>query len=179
VLVADVDADSPAARAGFQSGDVILAFNGTEVHSAQDLSLAVAEAKAGTPAKVQVLRNGRQLTLDVKLGERPQDIAEKLPPSEAERHARLGIKVEDLTPDAARAMSLASTKGVLVTEVTPGSPADDGGVQAGDVIREINHVPVSNANELMAIVHNLKSSSNVLMKVERQGQILFLAFELS
>jgi serine protease Do len=179
VLVAQVDANSPASRAGLKSGDVILEYNGRQVHSAQDLSLAVAETKVGAPAKVQVLRDGRPLSLEVRVGERPQDVAENLRSPQDTEHGKLGITVENITPEAASELQLSSSKGVLVTEVKPGSPADDGGVQTGDVIHEINHMPVNNASDLLAVIRNLKSGSNVLLKVERQGQTMFLAFQLS
>jgi serine protease Do len=179
VLVAQVDGNSPASRAGLQSGDVILEYNGKQVHSAQDLSLAVAETKVGAPAAVQVLRNGRPLSLEVRVGERPADVAENLRSPQDSEHGKLGITVENLTPEAARELRLSSSKGVLVTEVRPGSPADDGGVQTGDVIHEINHMPVNNASDLLAVIRNLKIGSNVLLRVERQGQTMFLAFQLS
>jgi serine protease Do len=76
-------------------------------------------------------------------------------------------------------MELNSDKGALVTEVLPGSPADDGGVRPGDVVREINRTPVNKASDLVAAARELKGGANVLLKVERQGQPLFLAFELS
>jgi serine protease Do len=179
VLVAQVDANSPASRAGLKSGDVILEYNGKQVHTAQDLSLAVAETKVGAPAKVQVLRNGSPLSLEVRVGERPEEVAQNLGSSQDAEHGKLGITVENITPEAARELNLSSSKGVLVTEVKPGSPADDGGVQTGDVIHEINHMPVNNANDLLAVIRNLKAGSNVLLKIERQGQSMFLAFQLS
>ena len=179
VLVAAVDSDSPAGRAGLQSGDIVLSFDGKEVHSPQDLSLAVAAAKVASTAQVAVLRNGERLSLDVKVGERPAEVGEQARTTVPEEQGKLGIRVEDLTPQVAREMRLASGKGVLVTEVTPGSPAEEGGVRPGDVVQEINRIPVNKASELVAAVHDLKSGANVLLKVERRGQPLFLAFELS
>ncbi len=179
VLVAAVDSDSPAGHAGLKSGDIVLGFDGKEVHSPQDLSLAVAATKVGSISKVAVLREGERLSLDVKVGERPGEVAEKARTAEPEAQGKLGIGVEDLTPQVAREMKLDSDKGVLVTEVKPGSPADDGGVRPGDVVREINRAPVNKTSDLVAAVHELKSGANVLLKVERQGLPLFLAFELS
>ena len=179
VLVAAVDSDSPAGRAGLQSGDIVLSFDGKEVHSPQDLSLAVAAAKVASTAQVAVLRNGERLSLDVKVGERPAEVGEHGRTTVPEEQGKLGIRVEDLTPQVAREMRLASGKGVLVTEVTPGSPAEEGGVRPGDVVQEINRIPVNKASELVAAVHDLKSGANILLKVERQGQPLFLAFEFS
>jgi serine protease Do len=179
VLVAQVDADGPAAKAGLQSGDVILAYDGKEVHNARDLSLAVAETKVGVPAELKVLRNGNEMTFHVSIGERPDDIAQKTDESQEDQHGRLGITVENITPDVAREMNLTSNRGALVTDVRPGSPADDGGVRQGDVIREINHSPVRNASDLQSVARDLRKGQTVLLQVDRQGQTMYLAFELS
>ncbi len=179
VLVADVDADSPAAHGGLRSGDVILKYNGKEIHTAQDLSIAVAGTKAGSSAGVQVLRDGRTVNLEVKVGERPEELAANVRTQNPEGRDKLGIRVENVSPEAARELNLSSTRGALVTEVMPGSAADEAGVHSGDVIREINHVQVNNASDLVAATRNLKEGSTVLLKLERQGQNLFLAFDFS
>ena len=76
-------------------------------------------------------------------------------------------------------MNLSSNVGALVTEVQPGSPADEGGLLPGDVIRQIDQVPVHNAAELVATASKLKAGDTVMLRVERQGKNLFLAFDLS
>ncbi len=179
VLVADVDADSPAAHAGLRSGDVILKYNDKEVHTAQDLSIAVAGTKAGSSADVQVLRDGRTLNLQVRVGERPEEQAESVRTQNPEERGKLGIRVENVSPEAARELNLSSSRGALVTEVMPGSPADEAGVRSGDVIKEINHAQVNSASDLVSATRNLKDGSTILLKLERQGQNLFLAFDLS
>ncbi len=179
VLVAQVDPDGPAARAGLQSGDIILSYNGNEVHNARDLSLAVAETKVGVPAELKVLRDGHEMAFHVSIGERPENIDESNATPDEQQHGKMGITVENITPDIQSEMNLSSTSGARVTEVRPGSPADDGGVRPGDVIHEINHAPVRSAANLQSVVRDLKKGQTVLLKVERQGQTLFLAFELS
>ncbi len=179
VLVAQVDADSPAARAGLKSGDVIQSYNGKAIHDPRDLSLAVAETKVGVPSELKVLRDGSEMTFHVSIGERPDDVAQKDAAPGSEQHARLGLTVENITPDVQNELNLSSTSGALVTDVRAGSPADEGGVRPGDVIREINHVPVRNAANLQSSARDLKKGQTVLLRVERQGQTLFLAFELS
>jgi serine protease Do len=179
VLIAQVEPDSPAGRSGLQSGDVIVKYNGKEVHNAQDLSLAVAETPAGFSAKMDVLRNGKPMTLEVKVGQRAEKVAESSGSPEEAEHGKLGISVERITPEIERAMNLPSGRGALVSDVKQGSPADDAGVQAGDVIREINHVQVNTVGDLMGVVRSLKGGSTVLLKVQRQDQAMFLAFDLS
>jgi serine protease Do len=180
VLIAQVDSNSPAAKAGLQSGDVILIYDGKEIKSSRDLSLAVAESKVGVPAELKVLRNGREMTFHVSIGERPDDVAQDNVAPREEQRGKLGITVENIPPEAASEMNLSSRTGALVTEVRPGSPADEGGIRPGDVIREINHAPIRNAADVQAVMRDLlRKGQTVLLKVDRQGHSLFLAFELS
>jgi serine protease Do len=180
VLVADVEPYGPAAKAGMKSGDVIVKYNGQAVQTPQELTLAVASSRVGVPSKVEVLRNGQTVPLQVSIGERPSETAENQPENApAEEHGKLGIGVQNVTPEMARQMNLSSDKGVLVTEVRPGSPAEEGGVKPGDVILGVNHKPVMAVADLQGVVQNLKNGSTVLLKVEREGQPLFLAFDLA
>jgi serine protease Do len=181
VLISQVEPDSPAAKAGLRSGDVILEYNGTQTKTPRDLSMAVADTKVGIPAKLKVHRDNHTLTMDVAIGERPAEKAEaspRLPADKAER-AKLGVTVENVDADTARQLNLQSATGALVTDVQSGSPAEDGGVRRGDVIREVNHKPVKNVSDLQSAIRDLKQGSTVLLSVTRQGQAFFLAFELS
>jgi serine protease Do len=179
-LVADVQSGGPAAQAGLQSGDVVMEYNGKPLHSSNDLSLAVADSQVGTTAKVKALRNGKEMFFDVKIGERPADVSEHFPASSAaQEHGKLGVTVENITPDTARQMHMSSTLGALVTEVRPDSPAEEAGVQPGDVIRNLNQTTVNNASEMVEASRNLKNGDTVRLKVLRNGETLFLAFQLS
>ncbi len=179
VLVSDVDSDSPAAKAGLKPGDVIVSYAGKQIESARDLSLSVAATSVGAPSRLTVLRDGNQLDLTVAVGERLNDVAENFKSSRQEEHGRLGITVENVTADAQHELKLSTGRGALVTEVKPGSPADTGGVEPGDVIHEINQNPVDHAADLQGFARNLKPGQTVLLQVERQGHNLFLAFDVS
>ncbi len=180
VLISQVEPNSPASKAGLRPGDIILEYNGKETKTPRDLSMAVADTKVGVPAKLQVYRDGRTINMDVAVGEKPTERAESRTPSENNaEHAKLGVTVQNVDPDAARQLNLKSSTGALVTDVQSGSPADDGGVQPGDVIREINHKPVNNVADLQSAIRNLKDGTTVLLSVVRKGQTLFLAFDLS
>jgi len=182
VLVAQVEPTSPAAKAGIHSGDVILEYNGKQTKTPRDLSIAVADTKVGIPAKLKVVRDGRTLAMDVAVGERPSELAaatrSESRPEKAE-HAKLGVTVEDVDSNMARQLKLPSASGALVTDVQAGSPADEGDLRPGDVIREINRKPINNAVDLQTVVRNLKDKSTVLLTIVRQGQTRFLAFDLS
>lgn len=180
VLIAHVEPGSPAANAGVQSGDVLLEYNGQPINNSKDLSFAVAATKVGVPTKLKVFRQGQELTVDVKVGERPNPTGEEDSASSAssEGQGKLGIRVENLTPESARMLGVESAEGVVVTEVRPGSPADEGGLRNGDIIREINRTPVNKASDLQGISRNLKAKSTVLLKIVRRGVVQFLAFDL-
>lgn len=181
VLVAQVEPNSPAAKAGIRSGDVIVDYNGKPTKNPRDLSMAVADTKVGVPARLNVIRDGRTLDLQTAVGEKPAERAEGSTPAteKSEEHAKLGVSVKNVDPETAHELNLRSSTGALVTDVQSGSPADDGGVRPGDVIREFNHKPINNVSDLQSAVRNLKSGSTVLLNVVRQGQTLFLAFDLS
>ncbi len=179
VVISEFLDNSPALKAGLQVGDIIQEYNGKAIHNANELSLAVAETPVGSSATTKVLRDGKQMTFDIKIGERPADVADNFQASKSAEHGKLGITVENITQDVMRQMNLSSMKGALVTEVRPGSPADDGGVQPGDVIREINRTPVNTAADVVAATQNLKSGDTVRLRIVRQGSSMFLAFDIS
>jgi len=119
------------------------------------------------------------MTLDVSIGEKPSERAENAQSEDKEQHAKLGLEVKNIDPEAARQLKLSAATGALVTDVQSGSPADEGGVQPGDVIRSINHKTVNNVSDLQSVTKGLKDGSTVLLSIVRNGQSLFLAFELS
>jgi serine protease Do len=177
-LAAEVAPDGPAAKAGVQSGDIILEYNGKPILNRHDLSSAVAESKAGVSVPIKILRNGRQLTIHMTVGERPSDIAQHFTSPRMREPGRLGVTVENITPGTQAALHLSSTNGVLVIDVIPGSAADNGGVQSGDIIYAINHTPVRAAADLLEVMRNLNEDSTVLLRLERQGKIFYSAFRL-
>lgn len=178
-LVSEVVPEGPAAKAGLKSGDIILEFNRQQIRTSRDLSAAVANTKVGVSAGMKIVRNGKELLLDVAVGERPAAVADRFRSPQKNGPVRLGITVEDVTPGIQAQMNLSSSRGALVLEVDPGSFADNGGVRPGDVIHEINHSSVFAATDLLATMRSLKEDSTVLLRLERQGKVFYLAFQLS
>jgi serine protease Do len=179
-LVGDVAPDSPAAKAGLQRGDVILAMNGAPVEDVRSLQLKIASMQPGTTARFQVSRNGQTHEITATLGELPAE-QQQAGPSRGGREqggeARLGIAVQELTPEILKQLELPpNTRGVLVADVAAGSPAAMAGLQRGDVIQQVNRKPVANVAEFASLVRQARGQP-VLLLVNSQGATHFVVVE--
>ncbi len=174
VLVADVVEASPAAKGGLQSGDVILEFDGKKIESPVDLQRAVGLTSPGKSAKVKFLREKREETVEVRVGDVPDDLQART----GRGKALLGLEVKPVTPELSRQLGLRSTEGVVVASVEDGSPAETAGVQPGDVIREVNRQRVRTVAEFTKAVQGLKAGDRVMLLLQREGASLFVAFSV-
>jgi serine protease Do len=176
-LVGDVTANSPAAKAGLQKGDIITAVNGQPVNDANQLRLMVGEMNPNATAKLTIDRSGKTEEIPVTLGEFPSTEQQASNNAGEKENAVLeGVQVENLTPDTAQQLKLSSNaKGVVVDQVSPDSKAADAGLQRGDVIQQVNHKPVTNVNEFKQAVTGTAKDAPVLLLVNREGTTLFLA----
>ena len=165
-LVSSVQDDSPAAKAGLQAGDVIVGYNGKAVQRSTDLPYQVAATRPGTTAKVEVWRDGKTRTLDVRVGTReaPRSLAQA---DDAEAKGKLGVAVRPLTPEDKRA---GVEKGVVVEQV--GGAAAKAGVRAGDVIIAANRTPVTTPDELRAAIE--KAGKTVALLIRRDDAQIFV-----
>jgi serine protease Do len=175
-LVGDVTADGPAQKAGLRKGDIVLDVNGKAVADANDLRMTISMMQPGTSVELTVMRDGTTRTLPVRLGD--------LPGTEAANHendnsvspgksALAGVSVDNLDSQTARQLHLpASTSGVVVTNISPSSPAADSGLQRGDVIQEVNRKPVTNTQEFDEAVRS--SKHDPLLLVNRQGNTMYV-----
>ena len=149
VLVTQVFPGDPADKAGIQAKDVIVAVDGKPVGTGRELSSAVAAMAVGREVPVKILREGKERVLKVQLSERKEtELEAKGPTPETDE---LGIRAADLNPETARRFGIdENEKGVLVAAVKPGSKADQSGLQQGDIVKEVNRVPVQSVNEMKA-----------------------------
>jgi serine protease Do len=170
-LVSQVVSGSPAEKAGIEQGDVIVEFDGKEVADSKDLPRMVASTPVGKAATIKLLRNGKVLDLQVKVGE----IEEKVEITKAPSHKSLGITVQNLTPEIAKGLGLKKDTGVVVTGVEPGSPAANAGIQTGDVIREVNRKPIKDVNDFVQKIEKAKNQDNILLFLQRGQNNLFAA----
>jgi serine protease Do len=172
VLVAQVDKDTPAEKAGLKVGDVITKFNGKPVNDAQQFRFLVAGAGPGAEAKLDVWRNGDNKTVNIKLGDRTEYVSEtrEAPREEEQEESWLGLTVETMNDRIADQFGLESTDGAVVVDVDPGSPADDGGIIVGDVILKVGNKTVKDADDFYKIANDLKDAKKPISFYIKRGQ---------
>ncbi|MFN8624372.1 MAG: DegQ family serine endoprotease [Candidatus Binatia bacterium] len=176
-LVADVTPDSPAARAGVERGDIIVEYNGTHIGEAHQLPGLVAATTIGKTVPITVRRKDSTEHLSVTVAEMPANTQAATPRRTAERDWGLGVA--NITPDLAQQFNLAKKEGVVIVAVTPDSPADNAGLQPGDVIAQVDHRTVRSVAEYERALNNAGDSNQLLLLVTHQGQNLFVALSRS
>jgi serine protease Do len=171
-LVAQVASGGPAEKAGIERGDVILGFDGKEIAESKDLPRIVASTPVGKTVTVKLLRNGKAMDRQVKMGEMEEKIDfSKLHSS----HKTLGIEVQNLTPEIAKQLGVKKDAGIVVTQVEPGSPAEEAGIQTGDVIKQVNRKPVRDVEDFVQKVEKASDKDRVLLLIQRGQNSLFAA----
>jgi len=183
VLVQDLANDnSPAAKAGLRSGDVITEFEGKPVKTPAQLTEFVADTPVGKPAQLKYVRDGRVQTATVNLGERPsrdgENNREERGEEEDENGNALGFSIMNVTPDTARELKLKIQTGVIIQNVQSDGPAAEAGLRRGDVIHRINRVPVNNRQDFVRAMTSLRGEKEVVLQVERGGQLQFVSLTL-
>jgi serine protease Do len=172
-LVANVTKDGPADKAGVKVGDVIIEFDGKEVKDSSDLPIIVARTPVDRRARMKVLRDKKEITLTVSVGELKDAEVVASAPEKGE----LGLTVQRLTPQMAESLGLDKSEGVVVTAIEPGSAADEAGIRRGDVIVEVDRKLVRNLDEYKKAVAAIRKGRGVLFLVRRGDSTLFLALK--
>ncbi len=178
-LVGQVFKDSPAARAGLRTGDVIVKFDGKTIDTPTTLRNLVASTPVGKEVEVTIIRNRKTKTLRVKIAEQTKKVLEASEgggPSQQSAHTLLsGLTVQDLSPEIARQLGLPhDASGVVITEVNPDSAAAAVGLQSGDVITQINRQAVHNLEDYRRITSKLGKNQSVLLLIKRGDSNMFV-----
>jgi serine protease Do len=183
-LVAVVNPNGPADKAGLEPGDVVLEFNGKAVRNRDDLVSFVVTTKPGSTVPVKVLRDKQERTLNLTVEELNLDVESTRAdrggrrneePEEEQASAGFGLTMGPLTADIMRRLRIPNdTEGVLVTGVEQGSPAFRAGLQRGDVILQVNRRPVSSPSEAGGLLSQVPDGSTAFLLLLRNGQETFV-----
>lgn len=171
-LVSKVEPDSPAAKAGIQTGDVILKYDGQPITDNGTLAALVGSSRPGTAATLEVWRNGKPLTMKVTLGNASQNNGELQANNGSGEHGRLGLAVRPLTPQE---KSQAGVPSGLLVERSSG-PAADAGIQPGDIILSADGTPLNSVQQLRRVVSNHKNA--IALLVQHGDQRIFVPVQL-
>lgn len=198
VVVEDVDADSPAQKAGFKAGDIVVDFDGEHVRSSQQFTRLVQETAGGRSVQATVMRDGQRVTLTVQprsaepfkywndSGDEVFKMPKLAPPMVLKRDAfppsfenliggvggQLGISVDELSPQLSE--YFATKEGVLVTTVRDNSNASRAGLKAGDVITSINGGTVASAADLRRRAQRLEGGDEFTLGIVRDRKPMTL-----
>ena len=169
VMVAEVVPGDPADKAGIKPKDIITEVNGRRVTSSRDLTKLAARLDVGQTAKVKILRDGKQKTLEVKIGRRPITMADASQDNRQPQGSDYGFEVTELTPEIARRFNIKETNGVMVINVVPNSKADAAGVRKGDLIIEVNRANVGSVKNFQTLIDQYKNSDGISLLVKRMN----------
>jgi serine protease Do len=180
-LLASVEADSPAAKAGLQPGDVIEAVNGQKISSPRDLAMNVATVAPGDEAQFHLLRDGQDRDIQVRVGEQPLEKTAQIKPEEPASHGQLGLALAPLTPQAREQLAVPDgVDGAMVRGVRSGSPAEEAGLRPGDVIVGVGNQKVvtpAEANKAIGAALGGKDRA-VALRVLRDGSVAFVGITI-
>jgi serine protease Do len=170
VLITEVQDDTPASKAGIKSQDVIVKLDGTDLKDTQDLRNRIAQTIPGTTVALGIVRDGKQIELQAKIGEQPANfgVASRSMP-EQNPLSPFGLVVQELTPDLAEQLGFKGREGLVISEVAPGSPAAEIGLRSGYLIEEVQKEKIASLEELRQVMQQNEASDRVLLRV-RVGQ---------
>jgi serine protease Do len=183
VLVTEVQPDTPAGKAGLKAGDVIVEFAGKPVASPQELQGVVERTEIGGKAPMVVVRDGKRMTLNVTLGEQPEDYglarndSRGFSKPDSSTFDKLGLQMETLSPEVAEQLGVKDTSGVVITDVRTGSPADQAGLESGMVITQANHKPVKSLDDFRKATDNQSLEKGVLLLVRTSEGARFVVLK--
>jgi serine protease Do len=181
-LVVTVTGDGPAEKAGVKAGDVIIDVNGRAVPSRDELVQTVMALKPGTTVPMRVLRDKQEKTLNVTIGELNLD-SESQSPEESDEQtedtsAGFGMTLGNLTADRARRLELpAGTTGAVITDLDPSGTGARAGLQAGDVILQVNRKKVESAGDARTELQKIKSGGTTMLLIWRRNQEIFVTLK--
>ena len=169
-IISQVTPDSPAAKAGLKAGDVLRSLNGKPLENGSALQVAVSTMAPGGDIALGIMRDGKVETVTVKVGEFHADTQLAGNGDDQQKHGRLGLTVDEITPEIRQQLGLpGDIKGVAVERVRPASPADDAGLAPGDVILELDRHTITSAEHFATEVHAVPEGKDMLILIWSHG----------
>jgi serine protease Do len=173
-LISQVEPDSPGAKAGLKSGDVITELNSQPVTDAGSLQVEIGQKQPGSTIKLGIMRDGKSMTLPVTLEAMGSRDGKTESASAEHGKPRWGLGLADLTPSTRQELQAPNdVAGAVVANVQPGSPADNAGIQRGDVIVGVNRKPVKSAEDVSRALGEVPSGQDALVLVWSNGGSTF------
>ncbi len=166
ILVSQVEDTSPASKAGLKEGDIILEFDGKKVENVSQFRILVAQTKVGKDVKILILRDGKRISIDAKIGELKENVAQKNEEDKIESKW-LGIVVDDIKDEYKNQFNMKVDKGVVITSIDNDSPVIDAGIRVGDVIVKIEDMKIANLNDYKNAEKKFGKNEDVLLTVKR------------
>lgn len=182
-LVTEIFRGSPAEKANLKRGDVILSFNGKKIKNVDSLRNLVAQSKVGSKAKLDILRDGKNIVVDVTIAEFLKEVVQAMteePEDESphEENTFAGFSVMSLTDDIAKQLDISKNeRGVVIVKVEPFSVSEEAGLKKGDVIQEINKKKIDNLSDFNKVMKNIREGDTVLLFVNRSGNKFYITLK--
>jgi serine protease Do len=175
-LVAEVVEGSPADKAGIKRGDVITGFGGKEIADIHQLTSLVAVTPVGQETPLKIRRDGREMTLKVKVGklESKEPITSQ---TEQTSQGKWGLQLQQLTPDLARQLGSKVQNGVVIVGVQQGSPAEDAAIRKGDIVLEVDRHQVKDLADVKERIEKAGKKDSLLLLIEREGKSLYVVLK--
>jgi serine protease Do len=197
VLISEVEAESPAARAGLKANDVVVGYDGQNVEGTLQFRRMVRETPPGRSIPLDVWRSGKSEKLSIEVGNRAHvmghgmkelksfaiempamDLGAVMPRFEFGITPQLGISAEDISGQLGTYFGAPDSEGVLVREVRPGTPAEKAGIKAGDIIFEVDDQPVKTVNQLRERLRGKREQKTVALGIVRKGSSMSVNVEI-
>jgi serine protease Do len=175
-LVRQVEKGSAAEKAGIKPGDVITEVDGKHIQGMHELPLIISNHHPGDKVNITLVRDGKAITKLIAVEKMPETETSKN--EEQNAPVKLGLAVSTLDADAAANLHTSVKEGVVVQQVAQGSPAQDAGIEAGDVIFSLNRKPVKDVKQFMDMAAGLKGGDVLQMLLDRHGSTIFVVLSL-
>lgn len=174
VLVAKVEEDTPAEKAGLKRGDVIINFDGKVIPNMAKFRLIVANSKINKNLPLTVIRDKKEKNLSIKLTERPDNTSEKNSKDNKTKSEDIGMDVEDLNSEFADRLNIDEKNGVVISRIYPNSPAAESDLNVGDIILEINKKTINDVDDFNKFVMDKEYESLLLYVKTKSGAYIYI-----